>query len=104
VYYGMYALAGSNLAYLRAPLLILQGENDSEDFVTNAKRVEEISSRDDKPWEVVLYPNTGHQFDLFESGGAAARDAWERTVRFLRRYLSSSMQNQESGDDKRSNI
>jgi dienelactone hydrolase len=89
VYYGTYALAGSNLGYLRAPLLILQGENDSQDFVANAKRVQEISSRDDKPWEVVLYSNTGHQFDLFESGGDAARDAWERTIKFLRLHLSS---------------
>ena len=103
VYYGMYALAGSNLPFLRCPLLILQGENDTEDFVENARRVQALSIRDDEPWEVVLYPKTGHQFDLFESGGAAARDAWERTVKFLRRYLSSSMQNQEFGDDKHSN-
>jgi len=103
VYYGMYALAGSNLSHLRAPLLILQGENDSRDFVANAKRVQEISSRDDKAWEVVLYTNTVHQFDLFQSGGDAARDAWERTVRFLRRHLSSQVHSQGSGDDKRSN-
>jgi len=92
IYYGVYALAGSNVASLRAPLLILQGEDDSEDFVANAKRVQEISTRDEKPWEVVLYPNTGHQFDLFESGGAAAHDAWERTARFLRQHLRSSIQ------------
>ena len=87
LYYGMYALAGSSLRYLRAPLLILQGENDYGDFVANARRVHELSTRDEKPWEVVMYPNTGHQFDLFEFGGAAASDAWKRTVSFLNRHL-----------------
>ena len=90
VYYGMYALAGSELIRLRTPLLLLQGEEDDDDFVTNAKRIEEIAVRDEKPWEVVLYPGTAHQFDLFEPGGAAARDSWERTVTFLRQHLGPS--------------
>ena len=90
VYYGMYELAGSELMQLRTPLLLLQGENDDDDFVTNAKRVQEIAIRDEKPWEVVFYPGTEHQFDLFEPGGSSARDAWERTVRFLREHLGPS--------------
>ena len=90
IYYGMYALAGSELMRRRVPLLLLQGEDDEDDFVTSAKRVQEIAIRDGKPWEVVLYPGAGHQFDLFEPGGAAARDAWERTVRFLRQHLGPS--------------
>ena len=87
IYYGMYALAGSDLMRLHTPLLILQGEDDHTDFVTNAKRVQELAARDGRPWQAVSYPNTGHQFDLFEPGGAAARDAWERTVEFLREHL-----------------
>ena len=90
VYYGMYTLAGSELMRLDAPLLLLQGEDDDADFVTNAKRVQELAIRDGRPWEVELYPSTGHQFDLFEPGGAAARDAWERTARFLRQHLEAS--------------
>ena len=89
LYYGMYELAGSSLRYMRAPLLILQGENDYGDFVANARRVQELSIRDEKPWDVVMYPNTGHQFDLFEFGGAAERDAWKRTVSFLKQNLRS---------------
>ena len=96
VYYGMYALAGSNVAHLRAPLLVLQGENDDADFVTNAKRVQEISIRYKKSWEVVLYPGIGHQFDLFEPSCAAARDAWERTVGFLRQHLRPSTAREET--------
>jgi len=87
VYYGMYALAGSELMQLRAPLLLLQGEDDEADFVKNAKRVQELATRDERPWQVVFYPGSGHQFDLFEPGGTAARDAWERTIRFLRQHL-----------------
>jgi len=87
VYYGMYALAGSELMRLDVPLLLLQGEDDDADFVTNAQRVQELAHRDGRPWEVLFYPGTGHQFDLFEPGGAAARDAWERTVGFLRQHL-----------------
>jgi len=47
VYYGMYALAGSELMQLRAPLLLLQGEDDEADFVKNAKRVQELATRED---------------------------------------------------------
>ena len=90
VYYGMYALAGSELKLLRAPLLLLQAEDDDDDFVASAKRVQELAARDEKPWEVVFYPGTGHQFDLFEPRGAATRDAWERTVRLLRQHLEPS--------------
>jgi len=87
VYYGVYELAGSELIRVCTPLLILQGENDDADFVTNAKRIQEIATRDGRSWEVVFYPDTGHQFDLFEPSSAAARDAWGRTVRFLRQHL-----------------
>ena len=86
IYYGMYERAGSDLMRVRTPLLLLQGEDDDPEFVTNARRVQELAIRDGKPWEAVLYPGTGHQFDLFESGSPAARNAWERTVAFLRQH------------------
>lgn len=92
IYYGMYALAGSELMRSSIPLLLLQGENDDDDFVGNAKRLREIGVRDEKPWEVVFYPGAGHQFDLFEPRGPAARDAWERTARFLGEHLASATQ------------
>jgi dienelactone hydrolase len=93
VYYGMYPLEPSKAANLRAPLLVLQGEDDYGDFVVNAKRVTEMSARSERSWEVVFYPGTGHQFDLFESGGAAAHDAWKRTVEFLGRNVGPSALN-----------
>jgi len=47
IYYGMYARAGSELRWLSAPLLLLQGEDDENDFVANAKRVQELARRDE---------------------------------------------------------
>ena len=87
IYYGMYALVGSELMQSHVPLLLLQGEDDDDDFVGNAKRLKDIGIRDEKPWQVVFYPGAGHQFDLFEPRGPAAHDAWERTARFLGEQL-----------------
>ena len=88
IYYGMYALGGSELMQARTPVLLLQGEDDGADFVANAQRVKEIAQRDGRPWEVVLYPHAPHQFDLFEPRGAATHDAWARTLRFLEANLT----------------
>ena len=90
IYYGMYATAGSALMQTTVPLLLLQGESDDQDFISNAQRVSEIAARDGKPWQVSFYPATGHQFDLFDPRGASARDAWERTLRFLREQLRAT--------------
>ena len=94
IYYGMYALGGSELMRGSIPLLLLQGENDDDDFVGNAKRLREIGVRYEKPWEVVFYPGVRHQFDLFKPRGTAARDAWERAVSFLGEHLGQ--QNEEA--------
>ena len=88
VYYGMYAISESMVAALRAPLLILQGDRDSADFVMNAKKVKELSARYQKPCELVMYQAAGHQFDLFAPSCAATRDAWERTLSFLNKRLN----------------
>jgi hypothetical protein len=69
----MYGRAESKVASLCAPILVLQGDQDSSAFVNNAKRVQELSLRYDKDCELVMYAGAGHQFDLFESGSAAAR-------------------------------
>jgi len=86
VYYGIYVLTEDDFGF-SAPLLILQGENDFPEFVANAKKVEEQRRKGRLACEMVLYPRTGHQFDLFESNGDAARDAWNRAVAFLKQHL-----------------
>jgi dienelactone hydrolase len=88
VYYGMYAAAETKLARVRAPLLILQGEEDSKEFVQNAKRAREISDLNQQRCELVLYHDAGHQFDFFAPNSDATRDARARTIEFLRQNLT----------------
>jgi len=84
IYYGVYAAAEGHQAPLRTPLLVLQGETDDAEFVSNAEALKELHP---ELCEVVFYPDTGHQFDLFESNGAASKDAWKLTVKFLKEHL-----------------
>jgi carboxymethylenebutenolidase len=56
------------------------------------RQLEERLARTPHPSQVVLYPGAGHAFmndtrpDAYRP--AAARDAWPRTVGFLRRHLA----------------
>jgi dienelactone hydrolase len=84
IYYGVYPGAEGHQATLRTPLLVLQGETDDAEFVNNAKILKE---RHSELCEVIFYPETGHQFDLFESNTAATKDAWKQTVKFLKEHL-----------------
>lgn len=84
IYYGVYPFAEPERVFPPTPLLVLQGEDDDTEFVTNARA---LKARHAHHAEVIFYPGTGHQFDLFEPNSAATKDAWERTVGFLRRHL-----------------
>ncbi len=90
VYYGVYALTEAEVAKLDAPVLILQGERDSIDFVANARRIEQLARRNDSSCELILYPGVGHQFDLFEPNGVASREAWGLTLEFFQRHLDNA--------------
>ena len=94
IYYGVYPFTDPDRAFLRTPLLVLQGEDDDMEFVNNAKGLKEGHPN---LCEVVVYPDTGHQFDLFEPNSAATKDAWERTVGFLRHHLMPSTTGKEPG-------
>ena len=87
VYYGVYSRLEPDFIKLKAPLLILQGERDTIDFVISAKRAYECALRNEKPCEFVLLSEAGHQFDLFQPGSRASKEAWDRTVAFLRQHL-----------------
>jgi dienelactone hydrolase len=84
IYYGVYALERAQPAALRTPMLVLQGEDDDPEFVNNARGLKE---RHGDLCEIIFYPNTGHQFDLFDPNNAATKDSWARTVRFLTKKL-----------------
>ena len=80
IYYGVYALERTQPAALRTPMLVLQGEDDDPEFVNNARGLKE---RHGDLCEIIFYPDTGHQFDLFDPSNPATKDSWARTVRFL---------------------
>lgn len=116
-YYGAYSGAGTDKAQTRfakiaesssAPILILHGANDSTVPVQAARRLASILENAHAPYEIQVYPETGHLFDrggfipagtfrrnLRQSASSgsdtgdsdAAADAWTRTLRFLKEYL-----------------
>jgi carboxymethylenebutenolidase len=64
------------------PTLLLHGEQDFTVPVREARRLEKLFREKGFIFEIKTYPNQGHGFS-----GAAAVDAWERTLGFLDRYL-----------------
>jgi len=94
IYYGVYPFAEPERAFLRTPMLVLQGEDDDMEFVNNARGLKE---RHPNLCEVIFYPDTGHQFDLFEPNSEATKDSWEQTVKFLRHHLMPSTTGKETG-------
>ena len=71
-----------------APFLILAGESDMTIGMRPVRRMEEILKACGARYQLKLYPDAGHDFDRSGSTGpgnaAAAADAWQRTLAFLR--------------------
>ena len=68
---------------VRAPLLVLQGENDPRVPKEEAAQVVDLLTKDGKTVDVVYYPNEGHGFEKREN----QIDATRRTVNWLDKYL-----------------
>jgi carboxymethylenebutenolidase len=116
-YYGAYTGAGTDIAESRlakaaaassSPVLILHGANDTTVPPGAARRLAGALDGAQVPYEIHIYPDTGHVFDRggfvpgaafknnprlsglagSDSGDAAAEsDAWTRTLDFLQKYL-----------------
>ena len=65
------------------PVLFLHGEVDKDVPVTQAEEMFVALRKLGVDAEMVLYPGMGHEF----SSGAAAMDAFERTVAWFDKYL-----------------
>lgn len=92
VYYGVFQSAQGVVDKLNTPVLAFQGERDKyEGLIKAAKAVQGLTREQGKPFELVLYPGAGHQFDFehlkdrFDSN--AAGDAWNRTIAFFNKHL-----------------
>jgi dipeptidyl aminopeptidase/acylaminoacyl peptidase len=74
------------LARVRAPLMVLQGENDTNVPKAESDLVVETLKKRGIPVEYVVYPNEGHGFTHRQN----RRDAMTRTVGFFVRYLGKA--------------
>jgi dienelactone hydrolase len=81
VWYGMYPSAVPMVGRIRSPLLLVQGSDDAATFVAGAQ---EAASFDPERVELLFLEGAAHQFDLFQSRSPATREAWDRTVAFLK--------------------
>jgi carboxymethylenebutenolidase len=76
---------------LACPYLGLFGEEDGIIPLADVEELRAILAREGKRFDVVTYPGAGHAFfndtraDAYRA--AAADDAWERALLFLRRHL-----------------
>ncbi|HEY1272783.1 MAG TPA: dienelactone hydrolase family protein [Terriglobales bacterium] len=64
------------------PVLVLHGENDETVPVSEAHNIREIAEKRNTPCEMKIYPGLGHGLDP-----ETMRDAGERALEFLKRYL-----------------
>lgn len=72
-----------------APVVILHGDSDTEVPVSVAKRLASMLDAKKAPYEINIYPNTGHRYDRErrEREAEAAADSWKRTLEAFGKYL-----------------
>ena len=79
-------------ARFQVPILVLAGERDGGCCLIESMRAMEAAAKEIKaPFELVVYPNAGHAFNLKTSAyysAEEAADAWQRTIKMLRQYQS----------------
>lgn len=81
------------VAGVESPLLLFWGDQDSGVGMDNVARYREALDRYDRQAETVIYPGIGHGFLTFDPDAPAyepSRDAWQRTLAFLRARLGGT--------------
>jgi carboxymethylenebutenolidase len=90
-FYGGFKSVKMEWSNLRAPLLLIYGENDPSVTPASGRALEALLKGLGKTVEIVIYPNAGHAFfndTRPEAHNAqAANDAWHGTLEWLRTYL-----------------
>ena len=71
--------------HVKAPLLVLQGNNDPRVPKEEAQQVVDLLKADGKVVDVTYYPNEGHGFVKREN----QIDAITRSIEWLDRYLNN---------------
>jgi dienelactone hydrolase len=67
--------------------LILHGAKDSIVPLEEARKLERLLDEQHASYAIKIFPNQDHGFDGPEGDPAAAKDAWQRTLAFLDKYL-----------------
>ncbi len=90
-FYGVHPSVSLDFSGMSAPVLGLFGEKDEFVSPEVARKLESDVRSAGKQIEIRIYPNADHAFfndtrpDVYDAD--AARDAWERTMRFFRENL-----------------
>ena len=89
-YYGTAQNVLDKLAETNAAMLVVYGGNDTR-ITGQSPQVEERLKAASKNYEIKIYPGANHAF-FNDTGGsyneAAAKDAWQVTLAWFKRYLS----------------
>ncbi|HJP94763.1 MAG TPA: dienelactone hydrolase family protein [Pyrinomonadaceae bacterium] len=93
VFYGGHPNVKPDLPNLHAPVLGLYGERDRSITPAVVRELEGKLKELGKQIEVVIYPGAEHAFfndtrpQVYKADAAA--DAWQRTIKFLRKHLAT---------------
>jgi dienelactone hydrolase len=93
-YYGGLPPTSAGGAAMMPPTLILHGDADKIVPVSQAKDLDALLTKFDRPHEIHIYPGANHGFN-FEGAAmwydrAAADDAWDHTLKFFDTYLKNN--------------
>jgi carboxymethylenebutenolidase len=88
-YYGSLPSELQQMASNLAPTLILHGDADSVVPVARAYELDKLLTDAKRPHEMHIYPGAPHGFNAVkdDENAANSKDAWQRTIQFLDRYL-----------------
>lgn len=85
-FYG-HAPKENDIEKIKSPILAFFGEND-KNLVDSLPDLKKIMKENNKSFEYIVYPNTGHAFfndtNINMYNKDAANDAWEKTLEFLK--------------------
>ena len=82
----------SFVAQFQVPVLVLAGERDRYEnccLIGSMRAMEAAAKEGGAPFELVVYPNAGHAFNLENSSAyrpADSTDAWQRTKKMLSQH------------------
>jgi carboxymethylenebutenolidase len=91
-FYGGFKQVSMNWDDLRAPLMLIYGENDKGVPAEQGRALEKKLKELGKDVTLKVYPNADHAFfndtrpEVYNA--EAAGDAWRRTIEFFRRHLA----------------